>query len=434
MPDENGKKLKQAGQPSWLERRSLPLTVVLGAGLTAVIGLIFFWLFAHGLGIDEWYQFWDPDLTGDDLYDVMRSTVAATAVLAGAIAAVVALRRQLVNERKLELDQRATDLADQQDLRARYTKAVELMGHESAAIRLGGVHSLVALATEWQDVNQRQMCVDVLCSYLRISPTVRESTPAEPYAGELAVRDTIERKICEHLQNDTPNHWGDIDINLQGAYLRMPIHWEGLEFKGRAMFDACYFSSEVVFDRTIFHQEATFRFSTFKNVALFRATEFRAGADFERCDFATRIDISGSTFASGVNFDQCVFEGPLSAREVTVTKFANFEQCEFKAGCFIVDCNFKNCSLHFGSVNMQHRARIEGNVFDATGWNPKTDFPPQSGPNSPEPFDFTSAQFAYAPALNGSKFIGNVNDWDAKVGGDDWKVPAELIFPIATPG
>ncbi|WP_159419317.1 hypothetical protein [Rhodococcus rhodochrous] len=54
-------------------------------------------------------------------------------------------------------------------LHDRYTKSVEQLADDRASIRLGAVHALEALAADWLDVGnhrQRQVCVNLLCSYL----------------------------------------------------------------------------------------------------------------------------------------------------------------------------------------------------------------------------------------------------------------------------
>jgi uncharacterized protein YjbI with pentapeptide repeats len=56
-----------------------------------------------------------------------------------------------------------------------YAKAVEQLASDNPTIRLGGVYVLSALANDWlaiQDYRQRQVCVDILCAYLRSNPEI----------------------------------------------------------------------------------------------------------------------------------------------------------------------------------------------------------------------------------------------------------------------
>src|SRR5262249_51354137 len=122
-----------------------------------------------------------------------------------------------------------------------YTKAVDQLGHEKAAVRLGGLYALERLAQGNPD--HRQTIVNVLCAYLRMptapgqppdeaspSPTrpptpPADSTPADDPAelslaatedgGERQVRLTAQRILTDHLKpgpNPQPagTFWQDI--------------------------------------------------------------------------------------------------------------------------------------------------------------------------------------------------------------------------------
>lgn len=128
-----------------------------------------------------------------ELLDIARATTFALAALGAVAVLLVNYRKQRSVEAALRHDQakhvadlahegrkqRASEIAA---LHERYTKAVEqLANKDNPAIRLGGVHALVALGDDWaaQEVfSQRQACVDLLCSYLRSVPRVDEQRDA----------------------------------------------------------------------------------------------------------------------------------------------------------------------------------------------------------------------------------------------------------------
>jgi len=71
----------------------------------------------------------------------------------GCIGGVVAYRRQRLSEADHRLNEshhrrEATKLFNE-----RYTAAVEQLGSERAAVRLGGVYAMAGLAEDWQDGN-----------------------------------------------------------------------------------------------------------------------------------------------------------------------------------------------------------------------------------------------------------------------------------------
>lgn len=120
-------------------------------------------------------------LTSSQLLDIARTTTFALGAIGGIAALLMAYRRQKLNEvthqheivkhdatHALEQDkQRATRVTG---LHERYSTAVEQLARDDkASIRLGAVHAIEALAEDWLAIDnhrQRQVCVNLLCSYL----------------------------------------------------------------------------------------------------------------------------------------------------------------------------------------------------------------------------------------------------------------------------
>lgn len=134
-----------------------------------------------------------------ELLDIARATTFALAALGAVAVLLVNYRKQRAVEAALKHDQikhrddleredRKQQASERAALHERYTKAVEqLANKDNAAIRLGGVHALAALGDDWaaQKVpSQRQVCVDLLCSYLRDAPR-DESTEERDQVGTL---------------------------------------------------------------------------------------------------------------------------------------------------------------------------------------------------------------------------------------------------------
>ncbi|MEU5894382.1 hypothetical protein ABZ835_47570 [Streptomyces sp. NPDC047461] len=121
-------------------------------------------------------------LDASTLFDLVKLSFG---VVAGAGALVVAYRRQRVDEAGAHRE--ATRLHTE-----RFSQAVDKLGSDSPAVRLGGVHALAGLADDAPETSLRQTCIDVLCAYLQLPftpdpgndppPTRRNTTTTWPYA------------------------------------------------------------------------------------------------------------------------------------------------------------------------------------------------------------------------------------------------------------
>lgn len=128
-------------------------------------------------------------LTSEQLVDIARSTTFGLGALGAVAVLIVTYRKQksaeatLVQDRQkhdddLAHERKKQDASEIAALHERYTRAVEQLAEEKKpAIRLGGVHAIAALGDDWHargDHRQLQVCVDLLCSYLRSVPRVSE--------------------------------------------------------------------------------------------------------------------------------------------------------------------------------------------------------------------------------------------------------------------
>src|SRR5215467_3207458 len=109
------------------------------------------------------------------------------------------------------------------------TVAEHLGGDKPPAVRLAGVYAMAALADDWQD--HRQMCVDVLCGYLRMP---YESEPGHDasvekrlaFQASREVRHTVIRVIAAHLNGTAPVSWCGLNFDFAGAV------FDGGDFSG----------------------------------------------------------------------------------------------------------------------------------------------------------------------------------------------------------
>ena len=104
---------------------------------------------------------------------------------------------------------------------------------------------MAQLADDWGliDVAQRQVCIDVLCAYIR-KPYAPEK--AEP--GEEQVRLTLISVVRQHLQDpDTLTSWCGAGLDFTGATFNGGESFVGAKFSGgKVSFDRAEFSSGTV--------------------------------------------------------------------------------------------------------------------------------------------------------------------------------------------
>ena len=323
----------------------LSTLVILGTAGAIVTGAALFLWFAWLLTDQPnfWDMHWIDDADGQDFFDAARTTATILAVAGLGGAALVAYRRQDTAERahrvsidaqhtaseqlaldsnKYELDLKRHQLdADRRkdeevrDLRARFTSATEQLSNPARTIRMAGAYALAALADDWgaTDNTQRQVCVNVLCSYLR-SPTVS-------FDGDPLVRRTIQTILEEHLYSPhkkIPARWRDCLIDLSGAEL-VDADFASCQFEDTAKFERTQFRGKnTSFRGAIFgeHSKAIFTGATFEveEVVEFFGAEFGGWAtQFERTTFQAgkRIDFSRATFNGLLaDFTRSTFEAP----------------------------------------------------------------------------------------------------------------------------
>lgn len=253
-------------------------------------------------------------------FEAARTAVTMIGVPTAAGGVFVALRNLRLKERQDHTDkqrlvdaQRAYDLAyntehnrrridRETQLRARYVSAAEQIGNPSAAVRLAGINAMGQLADDWED--QRQVCVDILCAYLRLPQQRVNGTLDE---ADMVVRDTAQQRLLERLVTPPKREggeakWPNIDLDLRGAVLRKFHLPRGSVRSGK-------------FADAVFEGDATFIGSTLGNSS-FRNAHFKGTATFSGCKF-TRVNFHEATFNGPAKFRGVVFEGMASFSDVT---------------------------------------------------------------------------------------------------------------------
>jgi hypothetical protein len=282
--------------------------------------------------------------------ELIRLVMYILAGAAGVVALVIAYRRQRIGEAAEQRE--ALKLYNE-----RFSSASDQLSSERAANRLAGAYAMAALADDW--AYNRQMCINVLCAYLRMpyDPPVElaDDTTDEirkdhfSRREEQQVRWTILDIIGERLRSD-PTHaaaWQGCTFDLGGAVIDggtfeqirvLPgtvLSFLGAEFSGSPSFMNAIFAGGVV----------SFRGAVFDNIwASFKCTKFEAG----------EIDFWATVFQSGhINFYGAIFQG--GNIDLRDTRF-HAGRVAFDGAQFVgsdVDfrkANFNGCQIDFREV------------------------------------------------------------------------------------
>jgi uncharacterized protein YjbI with pentapeptide repeats len=320
-------------------------------------------------------------------FDALKTSLTVGAGAAGAVALVLAFRRQWLNERSqshLEYDareQRVTNL---------YTKAADQLGHEKAAVRLAGLYALERVAQD--NPEHRQTIVNVICAYLRMPLPHREtlSNPANDYSEdreppkeilearrehdeELHVREAAQTIITKHLKSTTDgtaefdSFWPDVDLDLRKAYLR-DFTLDGCSLRG-ADFSGATFQGGIFVARTSFSGtprgkrgpfgiggadfassgDASFTHATFGKRAYLGGVDFQGKADFSGATFKGYTNFEGSTFHDGAKFAEARFGNGVSFDSAGIyvegARFTGFEadftEAEFGGSVSFAEAKFE---------------------------------------------------------------------------------------------
>lgn len=238
----------------------------------------------------------------------------------GAIVALYALwlndRRRKVEEARQELESQRIDHDRSRVADERFARAVELLGHESAQVRVGAMHALAGLAKS--RIEYTQTVLDILCAYLR-QPYKKTRNDHEEI--ELEVRLTSQRLIEDLLPrieekdpvrydlNLTKAHLEYMDLsyrqvgdlimrvarlNESNAFHHMVVHGDvyltDAEVTGRLYMHHSEFRRKAWFSRVKVRQPAVFTESKFLGETKFTNSEW-ADVKADGCTFAVKADL-----------------------------------------------------------------------------------------------------------------------------------------------
>ncbi|MGW5003111.1 pentapeptide repeat-containing protein [Streptomyces hydrogenans] len=312
-------------------------------------------------------------LDAKTLFDLVKLSFGVVAGAGALVALVVAYRRQRVDEAGAHRE--ATRLHTE-----RFSQAVDKLGSDSPAVRLGGVHALAGLADDAPDANLRQTCIDVLCAYLRLphtpDPGTAELENHHLYLALREVRHTILRLIGDHYRRPEGTHhsWQGCDLDLTGVTIDSDMNFRDARFtRGTVTFkDATISNATVDFNGATFSSGLVdFGFATFSGgrvdfgfatisggAMLFADTTFSEGC---AVSFANAEISGGSAYFDGAT----ISDGTVSFEDATISgRTVSFVHATISAGMV----TFERAMISDGTVSFED-ATISGRTVtfeDAT--------------------------------------------------------------------
>jgi uncharacterized protein YjbI with pentapeptide repeats len=320
--------------------------IVICAGVLTVLaaGLVWLLLARFGDGTDA----------SKTRLDAIRTVGTIVLGAGGAVALLLAARRQQTAERDLvekrrdlTLKERAQAHAEQvqrhaenvaaetqahqlrvaeateADAAARritelFDTAVGKLGSDKAAVRFGGLYALERLAGHAPD--QQRAIAHVLCAYLRMpyfSPgpnpdsDLNVENPArtryQHLCEEREVRVAVQRVLADHLRSDrAANYWADIVLDLTGATL-IDSNWTDCKIPDHARFYQVTFLGGASFRAATFIGSVGFNRATLDGLVSFCGSSFAGNAHFGGCTFIGEAWFGRATLAGGADFDGASF-------------------------------------------------------------------------------------------------------------------------------
>lgn len=403
---------------AWIWITALALTFVVVAGLVVGLYASFTAFIPEPLSADA--GFTAQEVAAQELAiarmhtQALRNAFAVTGGLAVLLALAVTIRRQIHHERataKSQADeQRRQDHLEneaqqrreeerrrqthiEEDARQRRitdsrVRAVEQLGSDNPAVRIGGLHNLERIGQLHPEL--RQVIVDELCAYLRRTHTPPAigsqrtlskrqfeplDSPVEVAAvdDEAEVRRTAQEILQRHLAPGNPDqYWQEhTRLNLRGAHLDTvdfsDCHLNQVDFTGAT------FTNNAFFADATFTGTALFANATFTESADFNSATFTYSADFRHTTFTYFSIFVDATFTNDVFFAEATFSGNSLFANATFTKSADFENATFALDAIFAGTTF-TVSTTFNGVTFSSGAVFTNATFSRGGFFRKASF------------------------------------------------------------
>ena len=333
--------------------------------------------------------------------------------------------------------------------RSRYTKAVEQLANEKAAVRLGGIYTLVGLVDEWltdktleQEEQQKegQVIINNLCSYIRSPfPLAEEIEEYEAHkeleklqkseSEKLSEEESLRLQILLKRFKDSDGYKKPKDITADYAKFHeeqdvrrtifVEMNKRSSTFtkndKGEIIETVPGIWSDFDFDFSrapIFYplnaitiEKGNFSSAKFYSNADFSRTTFIQDADFSRTTFTQRADFRWATFTQEANFRWAKFTQTAHFSWAKFTQTAHFTWAKFTQTAHFTRAKFTQ-KANFSCAIFAQNAYFRGMTFTQTASFSRATFIQDA--------DFRWATFTRTGYFRGTTFTQNADFGEAK--------------------
>ena len=352
------------------------------------------------------------------------------------------------NEQDAEKNERDHIRQVHAERRSRYTKAVEQLANEKAAVRLGGIYTLVGLVDEWladetldpeEQQKEGQVIINNLCSYIRSPFLIAEKVEAYEAHKELKeleefetlfskevgsprlqvlrefLKDSNEYKNSEDITADYAELREEQDIRrvifaemskrsstvakgTQTKYSITPGPWSNFSFD---------FSRALIFyplsHLTI--EEANFTSARFYGESSFLKTIFTRSANFSEAAFTRSANFTETTFFQNADFCDVAFTQGADFWNVAFTQGADFFRATFTGAAGFGGATFAGVA-DFWDVVFTYDADFSYAAFTEDAYFRRASFTQNA--------NFSEATFTKNANFCGTYFAHNAN-FDAAI-------------------
>ena len=267
----------------------------------------------------------------------------------------------------------------------RYLKAVELLDSAHSYTRLGGVHTLVALADEYladeslsveEKHTEGQRIVDVLCAYIRAPFELAfrhdelsqdKPNPHGAYRdnhqdfyihkaellAETKVRQQALQEIHRRLRHFFPQ--GDRRSYVEGSWSGFEYDFSNSVFFYPVDMKDSWYQNSVDFSGCTYYDSAEFSGSTYERSAYFCDSTYYDWVFFNNSTYCSEAQWSGSTYHDSARFNWSVYYGEVSFHDsvyggpVFFDQSLYYDEALFYSSAYRGEAGFDG-SLYRGSV------------------------------------------------------------------------------------
>ena len=318
-----------------------------------------------------------PGLTNDG-NTVVSVRQGILAVLAGALTMLTLSETHRKNTHEKDKNDRDHTRQVHAERRSRYTAAVEQLANEKAAVRLGGIYTLVGLADEWladdsltkdKQNEEGQVIINNLCSYIRSPFPLAEKIDEYKAYKKL---EELNKKESENLLNRVEQ------LELKALVERLP---NAQDYKTPKKITADYatFHEEQDVRRTIF-VEMERRSSVISNneegdVTVTPGAWSDFDFDFSRAPIFYPLNgltiekgnFSGAKFYADTDFFKATFNNDASFFKATFNSAAYFGKATFNSTAYFGEATF-NSTAYFGTATFNYFAGFGEANFHSTAY------------------------------------------------------------------